>query len=431
MGALDEIGTTLPDGIDEESGNETKRNQTVKALSEDFRDSVKSKRTQVKPLDEIISDITVKEINDLFFEDTVPSVPGGHYYSIIEEFLSGPDFYKDKLQPIVDGYLSIVSDLQKRVQTLLLDGLTDEKDENNRTSTASYLDTRLTAICERTKLVIYVHKDVNKLQKQLSDMTDRVSENGELDLRIKQLETTLSDLNCAIYDGSTGKNGKETQGIKAVVENLSKKVNDIDASSDKIMPNIITLLGVFSSIIVVILSLITTSSTWLSNANEVSVLIAFVVPAGIVTLAICALTALIRSLVDSLSDREEKQPQTEKSWWFRLRSATKQIFQKWGLWLSIAMVASLIICGTMYFYHEENDDQTHYIVKCLPTSESTDYSNNREAPSTSEVSEPELFITQEIFLPTGEKYIEKVPCDESDIHEDGLIYYCLLHRRFE
>lgn len=388
MGAIDRLKTTLPAGMDKDSSDEVKWVQTVRALSEEFRVSVRTKGASGKSIDEIIIEMTVKDINELLFDDPVPSVPGGHYYSIIDEFLSAPDSYKDKLQPIVDGYLSTVSDLQKRVQALLLGGHTKEEDDNNRTSTATYLDTRLTSICERTKLVAYVYQSMGNLQ-------------------------------------------ENTRAVKDDVNKLSKKVNDIDNTSDKIMPNIVTLIGVFSSIIVVILSLITTSSTWLLNANEVSVLIAFIIPAAITTLAVCALTAFIRPLVDSVPETGESQSPNKAPWWLILCSATKRTFRKWGLWFFVSVVAFLAVFGTMWFCQKEEDNTTHYIVKCLPMSESKDYSNNGVAQPTSETFDQELFIIQEILLPTGNTYPNKIPCSESDKHEDGFVYYCLLHQRFE
>ena len=301
--------------------------------------------------------------------------------------MSGPEFYKKEIKIIVDGYLSIVSDLQERVQRLIIEGMTDEQNPNYRASTATYLDARLTSICERTKLVISVYKDVDQLHEQF-------------------------------------------EKVASSVNSLSEEITSISITSEQIMPNIISLLGVFSSIIVVILSLITTSSSWLSNANEISVLIAFVVPAGIITLAVCALTALIRSLLDSQARGNKAQSADVRPCWVKLRSATMQMFQKWGLWLFIVIVTSLIIFGTMKYCQETRDNQIHYIVKCVPSTEANDDSND-EVHSTSEASEQELFIIQEIILPTGEIYPEKIPCADGDKHSDGFVYYCLLHQRFE
>lgn len=388
MRAADKLSTTLPEHIDIESINETKRKQTIRALSVDFRESVKSKGSSSYSLEKIIQELSIKDINDIFFDDTIPNAPGRFYYALIEEFLSGPEFYKEEIQVIVDGYLSIVSDLQERVQWLIINGKTDEHDPNFRASTATYLDARLTSICERTKLVISVYTNVDQIQEQLGD-------------------------------------------IITSVKSLSDKITEIDTSSDQIMPNIISLMGIFSSIIVVILSLITTSSTWLANSNETSVLIAFVVPAGIITLAVCALTALVRSLLDSKPSTKDSKNQFSKPSWNGLWFSLYLFFRRWGLWIVVAIVTSLFIYCTTKFCQEEMESQVHYIAQYFPVSEQRDETNDEESKPSSDDCFNELYIVQEVLLPTGEVFLNKIPCSESDIHEDGYVYYCLLHQRFE
>lgn len=430
MRATDEIRINLPDGIDQETNDDVIIIQTTKALSKCIRDSIKSKGTSEQDVEEIISAMTVKDINDLLFDDNVPEAPGRRYYFIIEEFLSASRSYTKDFLLIVDGYSSIVSALQVRVQELLTSGVTREDDVNNKTSTASYLEARLTSICERTKLLASFRRDFDKVQHQFTDISNRIFEDGGLNSKVQEIDKTIKDLNSAIFDGQ-GDEGSKTPGIKETVNALSQKVNETKITSDQIMPNIISLMGVFSSIIVVILSLITTSSTWLSNANETDVLIAFVVPAGIITLVICALTALIRSSLDNQSRKESTQPDETKSRLKRLYLAIGQILQKWGLWLFVSCATVLIVCSTTIFCQKTTNDQTHYIVKCRPTSETINDLSGEETQTTSETSVQELFIVQEIILPTGERYLEKIPCDESDKHSDGFVYFCLLHQCFE
>lgn len=411
MKATDQLQIILPDDIDIESRSNEIREQTVRSLSVDFRESVKSKVSSGKPLEQVIQDLSVKDINDIFFNDTVPNASGKCYYSIIEEFLSAPHFYKDALYPITDGYLSIVSLLQEQIQKLLVGGKTTESDANYKTSTATYLDARLTSICERTKLFISIQKEYDEIE--------------ELNrAQVTQLEGTLSDLTKVVYDEKDDAGRTIKPGIRTTVRDLSDKVEDIKSKSDQIMPNIISLLGVFSSVILVILSAISTTSTWLSNANETSVLIAFVVPSGIITLAICALTALVRSLLGGQVNQTGSS-QNEKS------HPIQAFFQKWGVWLIISTAAVLSICVTMQFCQRKSDSETHYIVKCLPTTDTTLVSNDASAQSTPDISNQELFIIQKIILPTGETQEEWLPCDESDKHADGFVYYCLLHQRFE
>lgn len=422
------FGKSLPDYFEKVSEKEEKKQQIIIALGDSFAKSIKSKHKSESNLDQVIKKLSIKEINDVLFDDEVPNANRKGYCEVIDEFLSNPDEYQSDFTFIIEGYLQTVIDLQAHIQHLLIDGCTDESDDNFRTSTADYLNARLTSICERTRLVISIHREIEGLQK---DISTRKSEIGQIESKVQSIEQIAKDLDEIINTGNK-KNGGDNPGIKATVMALSQKVNETKNTSDQIMPNIISLMGVFSSAIVVILTLITTSSTWLSNANETNVLIAFVVPAGIITLAICALTALIRSALETQSSKELTQPDNTKSWPNRIYLATNQFFHKWGLWIIIATVTVLILCGTTSFCQKTNNNQSHYIVKCLPTSESSDNpSEDEETQTTPEALVQELFIVQEIVLPTGEVYLDKIPCVEEDIHSDGFIYYCLLHQRFE
>lgn len=259
-------------------------------------------------------------------------------------------------------------------------------------------------------------KDFDEVQKQLTS-------------EVREIDKKIGHLNDAI--GGYEDNGKQIPGINETVKILEKRVDETKITSDQIMPNIISLMGVFSSIIVVILSLITTSSTWLSTANETNVLIAFIVPAGIITLAICALTALIRSPVDVQSNKDAAQPNSAKSRLTGLMLAIRRFLQKWGLWLIIVASTVAIVWNVINFCQKTNDEQIHYIIKCQPSSEPVDDSNSEETQTTPETPAPELFIVQEIIMPTGELFPHKISCTESDIHSDGFVYYCLLHQCFE
>lgn len=431
MGVTDKIKArvALPPNRDPESKNNDSIVQTTAALSRGILNSIKAKGGAEQDIGKIIASMTVKDINDLLFDDDVPEAPGRRYYHIIEAFLSSSSSYADDFPLIIDGYSSVVSLLQERIQELIISGVARDEDTNNRLSTASYLEARLTSICERTKLLESIRREFDKVQNQFSNMSDLILKDGGLNSKVQKIDDKIANLNDVI----TGRedNGVKTPGIKEKVDALGKKVDETKITSDQIMPNIISLMGVFSSIIVVILSLITTSSTWLSTANETDVLVAFIVPAGIITLAICALTALVRASVDPQSNKTATQPNGAKSWPAASMLSARRFLQKWGLWLIIVIATIAIVWNTANFCKSTNDGQVHYLIKCQPSSESIDNSNNEETQTPPETPAQELFIVQEVILPTGERHHKKIPCAESDIHSDGFVYYCLLHQCFE
>jgi len=403
MKVTSKLKATLPVNILTASTHADKANpyQMREALGERFQKCVISKAKPDKSLsdlDKVTKELSVKDINDILFEEKVDIIQGKCYYKIIEDFLSEPIFYKEVFDPIVEGYLSIVKKLQEQIQSLLMDGKTSESDNDFRTSTATYLDARLTSISERTRILI----TVNETAKQLETQTGR-----------------LTDL---LY-GEIKENGEQESGIINTVDTLSKKVEAIDTTSDQIMPSIISLVGIFSSIIIVILSLIATSSAWLSSANETSVLIAFVVPAGIITLSICALTALVRSITERRNI--DNHPNTKCTFW----NGLKYNFKKWSTWVTIVLITIVVVCGTIYYCQNKVDDATHYLIKATPITESDNNSSDIEesAPDSTK----NLVIVQEVILPSGEKHLKTIPCNQEDIHPDGCVYYCLIHEKFE
>ncbi len=452
MNASERIGMSLPDGLDKETYDEERRQCAINALAVGFRDTVQKRDSTDNNIDHIVYNMTIKNINDLFYEEKDRF--NRCYIDIIDEFLAHSDRYEAESDYIVEGYLDIVQSLRDRVRELQLDGKTDESSSQYKTSTASHLDTRLTSICERTQLVVSAYSEFKELKSYIKNITDHVNEldstlqndmakrvneldstlQNDIAKRVDKLDATLQDLNAEIYTGTEKENEQKKPGLKEAVNQLSHKISNIDSASDKIMPNIITLLGIFSSVIVVILSLITTSSTWLSNANNTSILIAFVVPAGIITIAICGLTALVRSLVESLlnsnKEQDSKQNPTEEAKGNKAQGK-HPLLQKWGVWLVVVGASFAITIGTIVYCQLKNDEKMHYIIKCVPTSEAKDDTDNEPTPSLSDTTGQELFIVQEVILPSGDVSLNKIFCDEDDKHEDGLVYYCLLHEEFE
>lgn len=97
MGVTEKIKArgTLPPNRDPESKNNDSVSQITNALSRGILESVKTKGAQGQRIEEIIAAMTVKDINDLLFDDDVPEALGKRYYFIIEEFLSSSSSYTE------------------------------------------------------------------------------------------------------------------------------------------------------------------------------------------------------------------------------------------------------------------------------------------------------------------------------------------------
>ena len=144
----------------------------------------------------------------------------------------------------------------------------------------------------------------------------------ELKLKIKKNEkeilqhrvtTLLSSLKYSLDLGKLEKRVKEVDTLKLKIDRIdadyqekAKKIDDsitefkkrIDESESKILSNVLAIMGVFSAIITIILSIIITSSSWLNNADGASAIIAFVVPSLVSLLVAFVLLSLVFSYIN-------------------------------------------------------------------------------------------------------------------------------------
>ena len=78
--------------------------------------------------------------------------------------------------------------------------------------------------------------------------------------------------------------------VKQTNEGVDKKVNEAERG---MITHVLTLMGVFTSIIVVIMSVIITSTSWLNNADGTSAILAFVVPTSVTVIAVIVLLLMV------------------------------------------------------------------------------------------------------------------------------------------
>lgn len=108
-------------------------------------------------------------------------------------------------------------------------------------------------------------------------------------------------------DGSKGNDGltfqiekikKDLNGDGTTV-GISEQIRYLHNESSTLMPNVLTIFGVFASFITIVMVLVGTSSSWLDASSASSAFIAFAVPSGIGVLVVCALTALIQIIINN------------------------------------------------------------------------------------------------------------------------------------
>lgn len=178
---------------------------------------------------------------------------------------------------------------------------------------------------------------------------------------------------------------EEKNKIINLQKETEQKLKDIEHTTNN---NILTFIGIFSSIITIITASISTTNSWLNNSNG-SFILALFAPATIIVVAILVLFLLTKYVI---SDKKPKKGY---------------------------IIASSIICGVLFAItvilaitinpkeKEKNCEDTYIIIPI----KAIDNENNKV-----------------IYIYNGVEFT--MECDYNLLHDDGL-HYCTIHNKFE
>ncbi len=121
-------------------------------------------------------------------------------------------------------------------------------------------------------------RDVERDIKQLVD-------NAQTNITNVQTNIKKAEKNIASYIG------KRYKSFEKTIDEESKKA--IDKIEPQLMSTVLTLMGVFSAIITIIMSVVITSTSWLNNATGASAIIAFIIPNLVTVLSIVVLLGIV------------------------------------------------------------------------------------------------------------------------------------------
>ena len=143
--------------------------------------------------------------------------------------------------------------------------------------------------------LIFLRDDVEK------KVIERVNVANELFEKTKvNLNSVVADAQDSIHLMSTNAEDRINNHLltseESFGEKLSKKVETVfDRIEPQLITTVLTLMGVFSAVITIIMSVVITSSSWLNNANGASAIIAFIVPNLVVVFSIVVLLEMVFS----------------------------------------------------------------------------------------------------------------------------------------
>lgn len=124
------------------------------------------------------------------------------------------------------------------------------------------------------------NKHFTKLENAYSKLTE------DYDKKKENLESQITN----IQETTSEELGKQT---KSIAETAAKTLKEIQGAEGKIVSHVLTLMGVFSAVITIILSIVVTSSSWLNNATASSAIVAFTIPNMVALFAVVSIVLLI------------------------------------------------------------------------------------------------------------------------------------------
>ncbi len=240
-----------------------------------------------------------------------------------------------------------------------------------------------------------INKRFDELEKSYEELEkDYNAKKDSLELQIQNIEKTT----------------KETLESQTTVITTvaTDTVEEIQGAEGKIVSHVLTLMGVFSAVITIILSMVVTSSSWLNNATCSSAIVAFVVPNLVVLFAVISIVLLIYMYHQSFYPPLAKQNGTAKKAPTIISSV---------LLFSILIITILV--SVLAYKYSDVDSQPHlrYVIK--------DSSYNVVEIKNKETDDLHKYFQ---FTLNGINY--QFPFDRNLLH-DSELYYCSEHNTIE
>lgn len=192
--------------------------------------------------------------------------------------------------------------------------------------------------------------------------------------------------------------------LDAVAEVVNKEKDEINKVEHTTVTHALTLMGVFSAIITIIMSVVITATSWLNNADGASAIVGFAIPNLVVLLSISTLLALIYLLFNRDHLIEAKSKPGLKCWVARII-------------VVFALIVSVLI--TSVLLAEINKNSTPHIRYIISPE---DYTIVESENANGEI------VLHYVFSFDNQNFMFEC-CD--DYNHNGSLYFCQEHNTLE
>lgn len=356
-----------------------------------------------------LSKLKENELKKYSYEDTV---------KVIDELerISISRFSGIKAIETIEQYISFASIISCRIKENEFFNSSSEREINSK----NILERRVETILTNLQYAFY-----------LAILSNRVNEVENVRAQAKKLETKITNIEKDYSD----KEKKIDQFINNCDQILRKYKKRIDEFESKILSHVLSIMGVFSAIITIILSLITTTSSWINNSTQSDMVLAFIVPNGVAIVAVFALMILVYYFVNyhkSVDSDDDKEKQNNKDGDKKEDQKKKEKHKPIYIMLSVIVLISALLLS-VYIVTQNIKSPVHvrYIIPSTQyeVKEDTEVSSHK-CPHNAECNCKSVQEIKNHFEFTFEDKLYRFEYDESYLH-DGNLYFCEKHCALE
>ena len=180
----------------------------------------------------------------------------------------------------IGDYLLWVSIIIERINNNEFDELNQKGKKRQKDDLLSILKKLLDDFTISFEINQFAKNQTAQINAQLKHTLRQVEQQKEE--LFEQLKTQRTDIDLKAQE--------EKAEIEKVSQQVDKKISDTEHN---ILSHVLTLMGVFSAVTTIIMSVVITSSSWLNNADAASAVVAFAIPNLVVLISVIVLMSLI------------------------------------------------------------------------------------------------------------------------------------------
>lgn len=356
-----------------------------------------------------LSKLKENDLKKYSYEDTV---------KVIDELerISISRFSGIKAIETIEQYISFASIISCRIKENEFFNSSSESEIKSK----NILERRVETILTNLQYAFY-----------LTILSNRVNEAENVRAQAKELETKITNI-------ENNYNEKE-QKIDQYIADCDKIFLDykkrIDEFESKILSHVLSIMGVFSAIITIILSLITTTSSWINNATDTDLFFAFIVPNGVAIVAVFALMILVYYFLDyHKNDKSDDDNGKQNDKPVDTKEEKKQSKKHKPVYIMLSVVvliSALLLSVYIATQNIKSPAHVRYIISSeqYEVREDTEKSPHK-CPHNAECNCQTFQETKNYFEFTFEDKLYRFEYDESLKHGENL-YFCEKHCTLE